>query len=202
MTRATRALLGAAVAAPLLYFGTVFVAALFYPGYSHATQYASELGSAQARYPLIFNTGVFVAGLACIAAGAGFARAVLALGGTRALGMLGGLAVSLFGASLLMGALFPMPDPRHGGFGLGMAIQLAPFFLAGAFWKQPAYRGFSTFLTMAGVAMLVMFAVMMGVGGLVRRANVGIYQRVYALTTFPWVGVAGYLLRRTMPATR
>lgn len=198
MTKATRTLLGFAVAVPFLYFGTVILASLTWPGYSHATQYASELGSAEAPHPGYFNAGVFLAGLASVAAGWGLSRAVAVLGGARPLGILGGLSVGLFGVSLLLGACFPMPDPRHGGYGLGMAIQLAPFFLAGAFWKQPAYRGFSTFLAVAGVAMLVMFAVMMGVGSLVTRANVGIYQRVYALTTFPWIGVAGYLLRRSV----
>lgn len=46
MARGIRALLWIAVAVPFLYFGTVLVSALFYPGYSHTAQYASELGAA------------------------------------------------------------------------------------------------------------------------------------------------------------
>src|SRR6478672_1726556 len=93
----TRALLWAAVAVPFLYFGTVFVAALFFPGYSHVTQYASELGSAKAPHPGIFNAGIGLTGLASLAAGLGFARGVVALGGSRVLGWLAGASLALFG---------------------------------------------------------------------------------------------------------
>jgi len=183
---------------PFLYFGTLLLSAQFFPGYNHLTQYASELGSAQAAHPGIFNGGIFLAGVAGVAAGLGFARAVPALGGHRILGILAGLCVVLFGVSLILGAAFPMPDPRHGGFGLGIAVQLAPFLLAAALWKQPAVRHLRTFLIVIGLAMLVMFAIMMGVGAMVTRSNVGLFQRVYALTTFPWVGVAGFVLHRRL----
>ena len=53
--RTTDRLIQAAIAVPVLYFATLFVAAALYPGYSHATQYASELGSASARWPAVFN---------------------------------------------------------------------------------------------------------------------------------------------------
>ena len=188
----TRALLWSAVAVPFLYFGTVFVAALFFPGYSHVTQYASELGSAKAPHPQIFNVGAGLTALASLAAGLGFARGVEGLGGSRVLGWLAGVSLALFGVGLLFGALFPMPDPRHGGWGLGMAIHLTPFFLAGALWKVPAARGLSLFLLVSGIAMALLLAIMMGVGAIVKRSNVGLFQRAYALTLFPWVGLAGY----------
>jgi hypothetical membrane protein len=198
MTQATRALLWCAVCVPLLYFGTLLLSALFFPGYSHVTQYASELGSAEAPYPAIFNAGIFLTGVAGVGAGVGFARAVTALGGHRVVGALAGLCVGLFGVSLVMGAAFPMPDPRHAAFGLGMAIQLAPFFLAAALRTLPEVRNLRTFLIIVGLAMLILFAIMMGAGAMVRRSNVGLFQRAYALTTFPWVGVAGFVLGRRL----
>jgi hypothetical protein len=45
------------VAIPALYFGTLVVAAMLYPGYNHMAQFASELGSSSARYPIVFNAG-------------------------------------------------------------------------------------------------------------------------------------------------
>lgn len=199
MTRGTSLLLRGAVSMPFLYFGTVILSALFVPGYSHVTQYASELGSADAPYPMLFNGGIFLTAAAGLAAGLGFARVVPALGGHRLLGALAGLSVALFAASLIMGAAFPMPDPRHGAFGLGLAILPAPFLLAASLWRVPSLRGLRTFLLIAGLGMLIMITIMMGVGALVTRANVGIFQRVFAMTTFPWVGVAGYLLGRQLP---
>ena len=35
---------------------------------------------------------------------------------------------------------------------------------------------------------------MMGIGSLVTRANVGAFQRLYALVNFSWIGVASYAL--------
>lgn len=140
MTRETRALLWVAVAVPFLYFGTVLVSALFYPGYSHLAQYASELGAARAPHPEIFNGGVLLTGLACLAASLGFARGIGDLRGSRVLGWLAGVSLALFGLSLILGAVFPLPDPRHFGWGLGMSIHLTPFLLAGALWKVPAAR--------------------------------------------------------------
>jgi hypothetical protein len=43
--------------------------------------------------------------------------------------------------------------------------------------------------------MIVMLAVMMGVGGLVTRQNVGLWQRANALAMFPWIGIAAWRLR-------
>ena len=200
MQRGPQALLWCAVCVPFFYFGTLLLSPLFFPGYSHITQYASELGSADAPHPWIFNAGIFLTGLACIAGAIGVGRAVGTLGGHRVFAALAGLCLGLFGVSMLMGAAFPMPDPRHGAFGLGLAMQLAPFFLAAALRKVPETRHLRAFLIVVGLIMLTLFAIMMGVGSLVRRSNVGLFQRAYALTIFPWVGVAGYVLVRRLRA--
>jgi len=97
-----------------------------------------------------------------------------------------------------MGGLFPMPNPLHGGFGLGFAMVLAPLFLALALGGR---GGALTVLLLGSFAfMIATMAVMMGVGHLVTRANVGLWQRLNALAMFPWLGVAGLALaRRTGP---
>jgi hypothetical membrane protein len=196
--RLERILLLAAVAVPILYFGNLVVSSLFYPGYSHVTQYASELGGPDAPRPDIFNCGVMLTGLATVAAGWGFFFAVRRLAGNSLLAVLTGLVVVLAGTALVMGGLFPMPDPRHGAYGMGLGLHLAPVFLVLALWKRQNLRVFKAFLIVAAAAVIGMFAVMMGIGGLVRRANVGVFQRLYALTMFPWIGVAGYVLHREL----
>ena len=51
------------VAVPFIYYGNVAISGLFYPGYSHLTQYVSELGGPDAARPEIFNvTTVVLAG--------------------------------------------------------------------------------------------------------------------------------------------
>lgn len=197
-----RALLWAAVAVPFLYYGTLLVSAAFYPGYNHVTQYASELGSSQAVYPAIFNVGTILGGVAIIVASFGVFHAAVAVGARRILALVAAVCLVLFGVGAIFGGLFPMPDPRHGGFGLGMASHLVPFVLALAFWKRPGLRPLATFLLVSGIVMLGLFAIMMGVGHLVTRSNVGLFQRAYSLTVFPWVGVTGYALLRRLRQPR
>ncbi|MGI9516056.1 MAG: DUF998 domain-containing protein, partial [Pirellulaceae bacterium] len=88
-----RLLLLAGVSVPFLYFGTLIVSSLFYPGYSHVTQYASELGSAKASWPMIFNGGIILTGVASVVAGFGFYGALTSMGSNRALSVLLGLSV-------------------------------------------------------------------------------------------------------------
>lgn len=183
-----------AVAVPVLYFGTLLVAASTWTGYSHVTQYASELGSAAAPRPAVFNTGIVLMGLVCVAAAAGLYGAARLAGARRAWAALGGVCVGAFGVSMVLGGLFPMPNPLHGGFGLGFAQVVAPLFLALALRGRPGMGGLVAVLVASFVLMAGSLAVMMGVGHLVTRANVGLWQRVNALAMIPWVGVAGHWL--------
>ena len=61
---------------PLLYFGNQFVAATFYPGYSFQSQDASTLGSADSRWPALFNIGSVVTGVLCGFTACGFLHAL------------------------------------------------------------------------------------------------------------------------------
>lgn len=195
-----RVLLTAGIAVPVLYYGNLLVSSLFYPGYSHITQYASELGGPDATRPAIFNTAVVLLGICGIAAGFGYTSALRRLTGKAALPILTGLFIGLFGVAMVMGGLFPMPDERHGAYGLGMAVQLAPLLLWLALRKHEGLRGLKVFLLVTFAVSLVMFAIMMGVGQMVTRANVGVFQRMYSLTTFPWIGIASYYLMREVGA--
>ena len=109
---------------------------------------------------------------------------------------IGKICLVLFGVSFVMGGAFPMPDERHGGYGLGLGIHVAPLLLALALWKHQALRTLNLYLIVTALVMLTLFAVMMGVGGLVTRANVGLWQRTYVLFMLPWIGVASFYLNR------
>ncbi|HSK79327.1 MAG TPA: DUF998 domain-containing protein [Thermoanaerobaculia bacterium] len=196
--RLEKSLLNAGIAVPLIYFGNLILTPLFYPGYSHVTQYASELGGPDAPRPYIFNTAILLLGVAGLVAGAGFFLGLRRLTGKTLLPVLLGLILVLFGVSMVMGGLFPMPDERHGGFGLGMGVHLGPLLLALALRKRPNLRGLQVYLLITTVLMIAFFAIMMGVGELVTRANVGIFQRLYALNLFPWIGIGAWFVKREL----
>ena len=195
-----------AVAVPVLYFGVMLVAASTWPGYSHVSRYVSELGGPEAPHPAIFNTGIVIMGAVCMLSAWGVFGAARRVGGRSAMSGLAALCIALFGVAMVMGGLFPMPDPRHGGFGLGFAMVFAPLFLALAFAGRPGFGGLVALLLASFVFMVATMAAMMGAGHLVTRANVGLWQRLNALAMFPWLGIAGAILalrlgRQSTPAT-
>ena len=187
-------LLRLTIAVPVLYFGVMLVAAATWPGYSHVTRYVSELGGPEAPHPRIFNVGIMVMGVVCTLSSWGVLAAVRRLGGRTVPGAIAALFIALFGVAMVMGGAFPMPDPRHGAFGLGFAAVLAPLFLALAFAGRPGFGALVGLLLVNFCLVVFTMSVMMGVGQLVTRANVGLWQRANALAMFPWIGVAGLML--------
>lgn len=188
----------AGILIPVVYFGLLIIAPLIYPGFSYVTNYASEMGSADARYPAVFNAGIMLCGVAGLLASFGFFHAIRRLGGNPLLAALAGLTLFLFGIATFMGGRFPMPDERHGAYGLGLAFQLSPLLVALALWRVRSLRGLCIFLLVTFVVMTFVIAVMMGIGGLVTRANVGLWQRGNALAGFPWLGIAAWRLRKEL----
>jgi len=187
----------ALVAIPLLYYFALLVGAATYPGYSHMTNYASELGAAGAPYPALFNVSIMVVGAAALVAALFLPGALRDLGGNRLWSVLAAVGLALWGVSMVMGGMFPMPDDRHGGFGLGLAGPWIPLFLILALRRVEDARRMQLFLAAVFLASVVMLAIMFGVGQLVTRANVGLYQRLNTAASIPWFFVLGlWLLAR------
>lgn len=196
----SRTLLWGLILVPIFYYVALIGGSLTYPGYSHVTQYASELGAAGAPYPGLFNYNIIAAGLAAIAGSIGLTGALHRLSERRPWAVAAGIALALWGAAMVMGGLFPMPDDRHGGFGLGLAGQLTSLFALLALRPVPRAVGIKYFLAAIFIASGALFAIMMGVGGLVTLQNVGLWQRTNSAIGILWLAVLGiWLLQRTSP---
>lgn len=191
-----RLLLAGLIAVPICYYFGLLAGAASYPGYDHATRYASELGAAEAPNPGLFNYSIIAAGIAGLLGAAGLAMALKDLSGRWRWAAPAGLALALWSFAMVMGGLFPMPDMRHGGFGLGLAGPLVPLFALLALWRVPGASAMRWFLAFVLVGSGILLAIMMGVGGLVRLDNVGIWQRINAAFSIPWMAVLGYWLIR------
>jgi len=195
-----RRLLKIGMAAPPLALAAVLVGVATWPGFDHARQYLSELGGSSAPLPLIFNGGVFIAGLMCIAAGLGFGLAIHGLTGRWIAASLTAVIFVLAGAGLSVSSLYPWPDPRHMAINLGLGIQLAPLLLLWGLWSHVDLRRlkvflFATFVVMAILTVLTRHLVLPGT---VNDANVGLWERAYAIILVGWVGVAAFLLERRL----
>lgn len=196
--RRRRILLAIGVFAPVLAFAAVGLAILAYPGFDNARQYLSELGNHSARNPLIFNAGIFVAGVMAGFAGVGFGLAVSAITRRRIVGGLIGAVFVLAGAGLALSTLFPYPDPRHQVIELALGIQIAPLLLlwglAGS-GEMPRLKAFLilTFVVMTGLTIMTYHLVL---PGSVNPSNVGWWERAFAVVLVTWVGVAALILGR------
>ncbi|WP_172448496.1 DUF998 domain-containing protein [Caulobacter mirabilis] len=203
--RRRRWMLWIGMAAPVLACVTFVSAALTFPTLNHATQYISELGSAAAPMPQLFNAGILLSGVAAAFAGAGFALTLLALGGGRVAAGVIFAAFLLGAAGLILSTVWLYPDPMHAIINLGLGIQLAPIFLI---WGLARVRGFGrlkVFLAVVFVAMLILTAItnyhfIPLFPGVVNADNVGLWERVYAFVLIGWVGVAAFVLERRLIA--
>jgi hypothetical membrane protein len=193
----TLSLLGFGVAVPLLYYGVQVVAAPFFPGFSVLGTTASELGSDGSTLPSIFNTGAILVGIASLIAAVGFRRALRNLGAHPILAWLTSLDVAATGLSSLWAGIFPLPDPRHGGHpALLIAMLLVPLIMATTLWTLGASRPLKGYFAATIGLLLVMFPVMSGMTGLDTHTYRGLFQRIFALTVFPPIGVGAFVLAR------
>ena len=192
--------LWALIVSPSFYYFGLIAGSLTYPGYSQVTQYASELGSSEAPYPWLFNFSIIAYGAATIFGAYGFWLALSQISNRRLWVSLAVIALLLWGIAMIIGGIFPIPDERHGAYGLGLAGQFTSLFALIALWRVPNSAGIRAFLAFIFVSSLIFFVIMMGVGGLVRLDNVGIWQRVNGLFAIPWITVLGlWLLGRVRP---
>lgn len=200
--RRRRFLLRIGIAAPIIAYASVGIAALTWPGFDHATQYISELGGAAAPHPAIFNTGVLVSGAGAGVAGIGFALAVLALGGARISAAVIALCFGLAGVGLVLSSLYPWPDPRHLAINLGLGIQIAPLALVWALRRIEGMGRLRIFLLVVFVAMAILTVLTKHLifKGLVNDDNVGWWERAFAIVLVGWTGVAAYAIERRLLA--
>lgn len=193
-----KVLVAGLIAAPALYYFALLGGAATYPDYDHATRYASELGATGAPYPWLFNYSIIASGIATLIGAAGLALSLRDISGRWGWAIAAAVTLGMWGASLVMGGMYPMPDERHGAFGLGLVEPLAPLFALIALWGAPRTQGMKTFLAFIFAGSLILLSIMMGVGGLVRLDNVGIWQRINSGFAIPWTAVVGVwlMLRR------
>ncbi|WP_245572052.1 acyltransferase family protein [Brevundimonas aveniformis] len=195
-----RRLLMVGATAPLLVLIVFLVSVAAYPGFDHASQYLSELGGADARYPEIFNVGVFISGVMAALTGIGIGWALMALTGARITGLMTAAAFLLAGYGLSASSLYPWPDPRHMVISLGLGIQIAPLLILWGLRERRDVPRLKAFLisAFAVMAVLTLFTKHLVLPGTVNDLNVGWWETAYATVLIGWAGVAAVLLERAV----
>ena len=194
--------LGSGIVVPILYFGTQLLAAPFFPDYSFLSMVASVLGSDQAIYPAIFNTGAMITGIATIIASVGFFLALQYLGTNPFIAGLTSLAVLLNGLGSLWAGFFPLPDPRHGSNPFTVGIFLFPILLTFAVWKLSNATPIKIYLIITNLLFIALIPIVSGASGINTQGYQGLLQRITALVFFMPISVGSYfLLKRTKPVS-
>jgi hypothetical membrane protein len=197
--RVTMSALYAGMAVPFLYYGVQALAAPFFSGFSLVGTTASELGSDLSRHPSVFNVGTMLQGVACLIASLGFFRAFGRLGIHPALAWPTSIALAIAGVAGFRAGYYPLPDPRHGGHpAFLVAMLLLPALLAAALWKR-GHAALRAYFVANLLLLAIMVPIMSGMSGLDTHTYRGLFQRVFALTVFPPIGVAAYVLLSTPP---
>lgn len=188
------------MATPVVAFVVVLVAVLAYPGFDHAHQYLSDLGSAKAPHPQIFNLGILLAGLGAAAGGLGFGLALNALGSARLPAVVTTAAFGLAGFGLVAAGLYPSPDPRHLAINFALGIQVAPLCLVWGLVKVEGVADLRRFLIAVFAAMVLLTLITKSLifKGLVGDGNVGWWERGFAVVLVGWTGVAAWALERRL----
>ena len=189
-------LLLSGVIAPAIYVALALGGSLLWPGYDLSRQLVSELGLAEAPHDAVFNIGLMAAGGLTVLFSLGLFLELRRRGADAVTAALTGLSLALFGGSIVAGGLFPLPDERHGAWGIGFAVQLAPLLALLALRKAAGLTGFKVFLAVLFVAVNAVLAVMFGVGDLINQDNLGLWQRAYGLM-FTWTAVTALTLMAT-----
>lgn len=196
MLKNPRTSLLATVLAPLCYFGSMLIAGLLYPGFSHVSQLPSDLGAVGSPHPMIFNVGLVLTGLMLLLAAPALAHTVIGLGASKLFGT--AIIVTLLPPAVyfpLVG-LIPLPDPRHNAlFPLLLPLQVGPFVLALSLLHRREASSLIRYLLATGAALVLLLLMALGVGGVVNAGNQGLFIRIHALVGFSWLAVAGPILK-------
>lgn len=181
-----------------LYCLEVAILGAMEPGYSHMRQFASELGMADAAHPRAFFVIVFVEAVLLVMAGWYGYRAVRKLTGRAKLAGVIGVFLACLGANYFFVAFFPLPDPRHSGFGIALFVFFVPWLLAWAFWSYPGARRFCYAQILATPILVISVLLNPAFFDFVTESNQGLYQRIGAILMYGWLVLTGLWLNRSL----
>jgi hypothetical membrane protein len=138
----------AGLAAPAVFWATLFICGLRYEGYSHMSNLVSELGSTTAPTRYWFTFGLVMCSLLSLLFVVGLVGKIRRRRDNRAPAFI----LLTFTFSIAGTGIFPMENTLHGILGMPSALLLLSPILALVFWKDLPFLprlGFFAFLSLA-----------------------------------------------------
>ncbi len=176
------------IASPILFVTLLLVAGLLRPGYSHVTQPISELGQIGTPNAIIQDANFVLTGLLIIPFAVGLHRGIDQGRGSK----IGPTLLLVFAVTgVLVGTIFPLPDPLHVPVSLigFIAMIIGIFAIYRRLRRAGQWQGYGSYSLATGAVLVVLFF-LTGIGGQgILAPWFGLLQRLFAAPLFLWIEV-------------
>ena len=174
---------------PLLFFIPVFLSGYLVDGYNPISQHASEITLTKFETAkTILNIGAILTGLSCIL----FSFGTLLLSHKRL--FLSSILIFIFGISMISNGLFPMGNPMHGFYGIGLSLIMLPFICCYEMKNVIKEKRFFRLSIFSGIIIFIYFWSMLI--GLDPENYRGLTQRLASVVIFGWISYAAHSINK------
>jgi hypothetical membrane protein len=177
---------------PLYFFVPVLIAGILTADYSAISQHASEITLTDNLTAItVLNTGAILTGLSCILLSIGLIRV------SKKRSLLSAILLLIFGISMISNGLYPMGNPMHGFYGIGLSMMILPFVSCYEFKGSSIDKKYFPITVIAGLVIFIYFWSMLV--GLDPAEYRGLTQRIASVVIFGWVAYLAFETIKTLP---
>jgi hypothetical membrane protein len=177
---------------PLYFFVPVLIAGILTADYSAISQHASEITLTDNLTAItVLNTGAILTGLSCILLSIGLIRV------SKKRSLLSAILLLIFGISMISNGLYPMGNPMHGFYGIGLSMMILPFVSCYEFKGSSIDKKYFPITIIAGLVIFIYFWSMLV--GLDPAEYRGLTQRIASVVIFGWVAYLAFETIKTLP---
>lgn len=174
------------ISAWFVYLLNIIICSSLTPGYNHLSNLVSDLGRVENSYSGLFGVFFLLFAILYLTSSLGFYFSIYRITEKKVISVIIFLSTVLFSVSLIFTAIFPLPDIRHSGYGLGLFYDLTPLLIAIAFFKIPSARKLFFHQLIFFVLIMIMRSLNFGMFGLINESNIGLIQRLYVSVLIIW----------------
>ncbi|MCH2230030.1 MAG: DUF998 domain-containing protein [Crocinitomicaceae bacterium] len=181
-----------ALLVPIYFFAPVLTAGILTGDYSAISQHASEITlTDNSTAIMILNSGAILSGSSCVLLSIGLMKL------WKRKHLFSAILLMIFGASMISNGLYPMGNPMHGFYGIGLCLMIIPFVSCYEFKGSSVDKRYFPITITAGLVIFVYFwSMLVGLDPLEYR---GLTQRIASIAIFGWIAYLAYEIIKTLP---
>jgi hypothetical protein len=191
-TTQMKLLIKQAILLPLYFFVPILIAGILTTDYSAISQHASEITlTKDSTAKIIFSVGEVITGLSCVLLSIGLIIM------NKRKNLISAILIIIFGISMISNGLYPMGNPMHGLYGIGLSIMILPFVSCYELKGSSINNKYFPITITAGLVIFIYFWSMLV--GLDPAEYRGLTQRISSLVIFGWIAYLAFEIIKTLP---